>query len=226
LPQILNIEPPVQEIFDIVSQLEGGKFLFYGPPGTGKTALAKEIAKRLNKKILHKRLSDLLSPYVGETEHRIAELFEQAFQEEAIVLIDEIDGLIFSRTGASHFWEVSITNEFLTQIEEFEGIFIGTSNLMEKLDSAAMRRFDFKIEFKYLKPEQAWQLLKAIFKDEISDRYYPTIVKLKLTPGNFATVYRRLLYKRGKKFSPEEFLELLAEETAFVASQGYRPIGF
>jgi len=224
LPQILNIDPPAQDMFDMVTKLGAGKFLFYGPPGTGKTALAKEIAKRLNKRFLHKRLSDLLSPYVGDTEYRIAELFEQASREEAIVLIDEIDGLIFARSGASHFWEVSITNEFLTQIEEFEGIFIGSSNLLEKLDPAAMRRFDFKIEFKYLEPEQAWQLLKAIFGNDVPDRYYAQIARLKLTPGNFATVYRKFSHKAD--LSLEEFVNALKRETEFVSVPESTHIGF
>jgi len=44
-------------------------------------------------------------------------------------------------------------NELLTQMEAFDGIFVCTTNLMDKLDQASLRRFSFKIRFDVLKPE-------------------------------------------------------------------------
>ena len=49
----------------------------------------------------------------------------------------------------------------LTQMEAYQGIFIATTNLMRNLDQAALRRFDFKLEFSPLRPEQAWKLFQA-----------------------------------------------------------------
>ena len=38
-------------------------------------------------------------------------------------------------------------NIFLEQIEKFDGILIATTNLLENLDKAFSRRFNYKIEF-------------------------------------------------------------------------------
>lgn len=62
-------------------------------------------------------------------------------------------------------WEVTQVNEMLTQMEAFEGVFIASTNLVKNLDAAAMRRFDVKMEFKPLKPDQAWWLFQALFKE-------------------------------------------------------------
>ena len=66
------------------------------------------------------------------------------------MVLDEVDSFLCERGEATHGWEVSQVNEMLTQMESFEGIFIATTNLVENLDRASIRRFDYKIEFKAL----------------------------------------------------------------------------
>ncbi len=75
--------------------------LFHGPPGTGKSELARYIAKRLDREIICKRASDILDPYVGMTERKIREPFEEAEREEAILVIDEADTMLFNRERPS-----------------------------------------------------------------------------------------------------------------------------
>ena len=89
-------------------------FLFYGPPGTGKSELARYIANELDRELICKRSSDLLDPYVGMTERRISQAFEEAENEEAVLVIDEADSLLFSPDRAQRSWEISQTNEFLS----------------------------------------------------------------------------------------------------------------
>jgi transitional endoplasmic reticulum ATPase len=48
------------------------------------------------------------------------------------------------------------------QLERFGGTFVGATNLRESLDLTVFRRFDFKVRFDYLKPDQAWLLFKAM----------------------------------------------------------------
>ncbi|MCG6916974.1 MAG: ATP-binding protein, partial [Deltaproteobacteria bacterium] len=127
--------------------------LFYGPPGTGKSELARYVANRLEREFICKRASDLLNPYVGMTEAYIREAFREAEREEAILVIDEADSLLFSRDRAVRSWEVSFTNEFLSQMERFRGILICTTNRLLDLDSASIRRFNHKIKLQYLTPE-------------------------------------------------------------------------
>ncbi|MBW6608203.1 ATP-binding protein, partial [Salmonella enterica subsp. enterica serovar Weltevreden] len=85
--------------------------------------------------------------------------FRKAQNDGAVLLIDEVDSFLQDRRGAQHNWEVSEVNEMLTQMESFSGVFVASTNLMEGLDQAALRRFDLKVKFDYLRADQAWALL-------------------------------------------------------------------
>ncbi len=78
--------------------------------------------------------------WVGEGEKNIKRAFAEAESEEAILIIDEADSLLFNRDRAVRSWEISFTNEFLTRMERFRGILICTTNRVEDLDSASLRR--------------------------------------------------------------------------------------
>ncbi|SFV60837.1 ATPase, AAA family [hydrothermal vent metagenome] len=90
--------------------------------------------------------------WVGGTEKNIANAFREAKEEKAVLVFDEVDSFLADRTGAKQSWEVTQVNEMLVQMENFDGIFIATTNLMDNLDRASLRRFDLKLEFSYLKP--------------------------------------------------------------------------
>jgi SpoVK/Ycf46/Vps4 family AAA+-type ATPase len=121
--------------------------LFHGLPGSGKTAFAHYLARVLKRPLLHKRASDLLSPFVGGTEHNLAVSFRQAHQEQALLLIDEGDSLLYERARAQQSWQVSQVNELLTQIDAFTGgILILATNMAALLDPAGLRRF-VKVQF-------------------------------------------------------------------------------
>ncbi len=107
--------------------------------------------------------SDLMDKYVGGTEKLIAGMFQQALDEDAVLLLDEADSFLSDRTGAGHRWEALQTNELLTQLECFDGLFFATTNLMDKLDAACLRRFSHKVKFDYLKPDQCWGLFVQEF---------------------------------------------------------------
>jgi len=119
----------------------------YGLPGTGKTQFAEHLALELGKPILIKRASELFDKYLGESEKRIAEAFDQAEEDGAILLLDEADSFLRDRSRSMHSWEVTTVNELLQRMERFEDIFICTTNLYAQVDVAALRRFTFKLEF-------------------------------------------------------------------------------
>jgi len=202
-----------------------GRLLFYGPPGTGKTEFARKIAFYLNKELLLKRASDLISPYVGETEVNIARMFKEARREKAVLLLDEADTFLLSRKDAKYSWEVSMVNELLTQMEVFEGVFICATNFVDALDEAVMRRFDLKVKFEYLNATQAVKLFASLVGESEAEKYRKVLSKLLLTPGNFATVYRRLKLL-GEDFSPENFVKALKEEARFNQFSGKKQFGF
>ncbi|WP_158543489.1 AAA family ATPase [Dyella solisilvae] len=174
-----------------------GRILLYGPPGTGKTAFGHWLATALERPLVLKRVSDLQSRWVGEMEQNLARAFEQALREEAVLQIDEVDGFLQDRRYSSHGWERTQVNEFLTQLESFEGIFIGSTNLLGGLEPAAMRRFDHKIEMGYLQPEQAWLLFQRKLSDwgvgmpDADDCRRRLAGLTRLTPGDFSLMARR-----------------------------------
>ena len=132
----------IHKITEGLMRTKKGRICCYGPPGTGKTAWAAWLAEELDMPLLLCKGSDLLDPYVGGTERNIAQAFEQAKSDNAVLVLDEVDTFLFSREGADRSWERSQVNEMLTQIERFEGLMVVSTNLMNVLDPAALRRFD------------------------------------------------------------------------------------
>ncbi|MGZ5180993.1 MAG: ATP-binding protein [Ramlibacter sp.] len=208
-----------------------GTLCFYGPPGTGKTALAAHIARSLDRSLLVKQASDLMSKFVGETEQNMAAMFAEAEAEKAVLLLDEADSFLQDRRGAQRTYEVTEVNEMLQGMERFAGIFVCTTNLFDRIDQAALRRFTFKIRFKPLTAAQR----EAMFVAEALDGDAQTLtaeVRTRLArleqlcPGDFAAVKRQVEIL-ATPFGPEEFLEQLeAEHRIKPEVREARPIGF
>lgn len=179
-----------------IQSVGAARICLYGPPGTGKTAYGHYLSKVTGKKLMIKKASDLLSMFVGGTEKSLADAFESAKRDDAILLIDEVDSFLQDRRNAQRSWEVTAVNEMLTQMESFSGIFIASTNLIEGLDQAALRRFDFKAYFGYLQAEQAWSLFCQQCSHFGFSATAPNLEQqvkalTTLTPGDFAAVTRR-----------------------------------
>ena len=156
----LNVDADIAGILEGLGRRPRGSFCFYGAAGTGKSELARHLADKIGKPFILRRASDLLSKYVGESEKRIAEMFGAARRQDAVLVLDEADSFLADRRGAQRSWEVTQVNELLTQMEAFEGIFVCTTNLMEKLDPASLRRFAFKLRFDPLTSDQRWSMFR------------------------------------------------------------------
>jgi hypothetical protein len=121
--------------------------LLYGPPGTGKTLCAEAIAGQLGRTLWRVRTDQLLSKYIGETEKRLTEVFEQARRKGDVVLLDEADSFLTTREQATRVWEASMTNVLLQEIERFRGVVVLTTNRDAVLDPALERRLAARIGF-------------------------------------------------------------------------------
>ncbi len=128
--------------------------LFHGLPGTGKTATAAHLAELIERPVVKMRASDLLDPYVGMTEQNLASAFREAAEEKAVLVLDEVDTFLGSRSGRHKSWEISMVNELLVQVEQHQGLVICTTNRLDSLDEASLRRFALKVEFRPLQPDQ------------------------------------------------------------------------
>jgi transitional endoplasmic reticulum ATPase len=241
LRKVVQLVPPVfnldtvnceTDLAHLVTQFDRSsacRLCLYGPPGTGKTTFGHFLAERLNLPLHVKKASDILDPYVGRTEAKLANLFQRAESDEAILMIDEVDSFLQDRRQAQRSWEVTQVNELLTQMERFEGIFIASTNLVDGLDPAALRRFDLKLAFDFLRPEQVALLLKRqSLQLELGT---PTAATLReaqhlgnATPGDFANAARQHRYR--KFTSPSAYLEAVAAECRMKEGGAARKVGF
>lgn len=227
-PALVHADANLSRVSAGLIGARSGRLCLYGPPGTGKTAYGRWLAEQLGMPLVVKRASDLISMWVGQSEKNIAHAFRQAEQDGAVLMIDEVDGFLQDRRGAQRGWEVSQVNEMLTQMESYPGVFIASTNLMQGLDPAALRRFDLKVKFDFLRQEQAWELL-CRYGEQLQLAAPPTELRARLArltqlaPGDFATVLRQ--HRFNPITSLVDMVGLLEAECAL--KEGAKvPIGF
>lgn len=205
------------------------KIIFYGFAGTGKTLTALALAKTLKKQVLSFDCSKILSMYVGESEKNVRAVFDKYNElrvnskSEPILLLNEADQFLSSRTTSNQSGSEKMHNQmqniFLEQIERFDGILIATTNLLESLDKAFSRRFNYKIEFK--KPDEnqrvkLWEKLlpKALPLDKNFD--IQSLAKHELTGGQIEMIIKNTAYKLAVEeqanFTNEAFEEQIQKE--------------
>lgn len=131
----------------------GGGMLLFGPPGTGKTMIAKAVAGELDLPFFAVKPSDILGSYVGESERKLAELFNEARSQTAgaVVFIDEIDAIGGARGRSDQESSRRLLTQLLQELDGVQGrpaglLFLAATNEPWLLDDALLRpgRFDDK----------------------------------------------------------------------------------
>ena len=174
----------------------------------------KYLAKAVNHKVIVKMGSDLLSMWVGGTEKNIKRAFAEAEEDNAILFLDEIDGIVQDRSGAQRSWEITQVNELLHQMENFKGVMVGATNFMDNLDAAIMRRFTFKLQFDYLDTAGKRLFFERMFKTRLSDADAMRLEGIpNLAPGDFRTVRQSLYYLGGAVLNETRLNELEKESS-------------
>jgi len=150
--------------------------LLYGPPGCGKTMIGKAVANSLALRIqelrggeaksyfLNVKGPELLNKYVGETEHKIREVFKNAREKAeedvpVVIFFDEMDSLFRMRgSGISSDMEATVVAQFLSEIDGIESlrnvIVIGASNRQDLIDPAVLRPGRLDLKVKVHRPEK------------------------------------------------------------------------
>ena len=205
------------------------KLIFYGPPGTGKTMTAISLGKSLKKKILSFDCSKILSMYVGESEKNVRKIFDtykeltQKTKSEPVLLLNEADQFLSARStgvgGSADKMHNQMQNIFLEQLEKFNGILIATTNLLENIDPAFSRRFDYKIAFEKPTLKERMELWKkmlpkrAQYEKEFDISH---LAKYDLTGGQISVIIKntalKVAIKENPVFSISDFIPMIQRE--------------
>ncbi len=205
------------------------RVILHGPPGTGKTLTALSLAKTLKKPVLSFDCSKILSMYVGESEKNVRKIFDtykelsQKAGTQPVLLLNEADQFLGSRSQAPSSSADKMHNQmqniFLEQIENFEGVLIATTNLLETIDPAFSRRFNYKIEFKkpgFKERVELWQRMlpkKAPIEENLD---IEALAKYELTGGQIELVIKNTAYKVAMRENPlfrlQDFIEEIHKE--------------
>lgn len=144
--------------------------MFSGPSGTGKTMVAGLIARDLGVELYRVDLGRLVSKYVGETEQRLGELFDEATQTGAALLFDEADSLFGQRTeirSANDRYANLEVNYLLQRLEDFDGMVFLTTNFGTSIDEAFLRRIRFRLTFPFPTPAERTRLWQVMLPPEL-----------------------------------------------------------
>lgn len=184
------------------------RIIFYGHAGTGKTMTAYSLAKSLKRQVLAFDCSKILSMYVGESEKNVRKIFDTFYdlcektKSEPILLLNEADQFLGARSSGVNSGSEQMHNQmqniFLEQIENFRGMLIATTNLLENIDKAFSRRFNYKIEFK--KPDELqrvelWEKMLPV--DAPYDEKFDVkeLAKYSLTGGQINLIIKNTAFK-------------------------------
>ncbi len=128
----------------------GISVLFYGAPGTGKTMAAQVLATELGRPLYRVDLSQLISKYIGETQKNIGKVFDEADRCDCILLFDEADAIFTRRSDVSDAqdrYSNAETAYLLQRIEQYAGVSVLATNLLQNFDEAFRRRISYMVHF-------------------------------------------------------------------------------
>ena len=133
------------------------RVLLAGPPGNGKTALAEAMANSLNFPFITVRYESVIGSYLGETAHRIGQLFEYARSRHCVLFFDEFDSVAKERGDRHETGEIKrVVSSLLLQVDALPSyvVIVTASNHPELLDRAVWRRFQIRLELPMPKEKQ------------------------------------------------------------------------
>ena len=147
----------------------GMSVLFYGAPGTGKTMAAQVLANELGMPLYRVDLSQLISKYIGETQKNIGRIFDEAEKCDCILLFDEADAIFTKRSDVSDAQDRHSNAEtayLLQRIEQYAGVSILATNLLQNFDEAFRRRISYMVHFPMPDVNLRKELWETIFPKE------------------------------------------------------------
>jgi len=157
-----------KDLFELTEAKAPKGILLCGPPGTGKTLAAKALANQSGANFISVKGAELLSKYVGESEHAVRDVFKKAKQvAPCIIFFDEIDALAPCRreTDGTRVSE-RVVSQLLTEMDGVEDLrevlILAATNRADIIDPALLRagRFDIILNFPYPQEKELYEILK------------------------------------------------------------------
>jgi AAA+ superfamily predicted ATPase len=138
------------EVFARFGKSMRGGLLLYGPPGCGKTFIARALAGEIGARFTAVGLSDVLDMWLGESERKLHELFENARREApAVLFFDEVDAIGQRRSNFKGSAGRNVVNQLLAEMDGIASsntdlFVLGATNHPWDVDTALRRpgRFD------------------------------------------------------------------------------------
>jgi SpoVK/Ycf46/Vps4 family AAA+-type ATPase len=202
------------------------RILLSGPPGNGKTSIAEAIAEAVALPLLTVRYDALVGAYLGETNARLAKLFEYARATPCVLFFDEFDAVGKERGDVHETGEIKrVVSFLLMQLDQLPSyvIVVAATNHAELLDRAVWRRFQLRIDMpapdaarravlvsRYF---EAWRDDPGIAPERLADRLGP--ISFAEVSEFCQNVRRRHILSQGG----ESLKRVVAEELDLWASR-------
>ena len=176
--------------------------LFHGLPGTGKTELVKQLALKHKRNIYQVDISGIKDMWVGESEKNLKKVFKEYADAlkynkiTPILLFNEADAILGVRTIVQHAVDQmynSLQNILLQELEDFKGIFIATTNLINNIDNAFDRRLLFKQKFDLPNASTRFDILQSQFVNFNAEILKKISNDFELSGGQIQNVKRKLM---------------------------------
>lgn len=208
-------------IFQRFKRRIGGGVLLYGPPGCGKTLIARATAGECGCHFINVMLTDILSKWIGESEHNLHQIFERAREKKpSIIFIDEIDAIAMRRqANDSISGKEGIISLLLTELDGFnqnnDGILVlAATNIPWTIDSAFRRPGRFDRQFFVPPPDAVARA--TIIKNLLADKPTQTNIDIdylvKCTTG-FSGADLRNLVEVAEDYAIDQMIADESEES-------------
>jgi AAA+ superfamily predicted ATPase len=220
------------------------KILLYGPSGTGKTITAQALAGDAGADLFKVDASNLVSVWVGESTKNVKRVFKEFYKyakgssKRVFLFINEADQLLSARgniTQAADKEYNQMQNLLLEELENFDGVFIATTNLADLFDTAWNRRFNIKIRFdipKYETRLKLWEVHISRKMPIAKDVDLRKLSEFELAGGSIANVVYNAARKAAlrsvspKLVTQKDFLDAIHNELKSHLGNKSARVGF
>jgi hypothetical protein len=198
-----------QSQFPKNAKMTGLTVLFHGGPGCGKTEFALQLSRLTGRSLMKVQVTDFQSKWVGESESQLKQIFRdyrvacERLELKPILFLNECDQVLGKRVNISSAVDQmsnSLQNILLEEMENFDGILLGTTNLTQNMDSAFERRWVMKVLFDAPNKAAKLSIWKSAIKGLRASELEVLVDQFDFTPGEIANISRR--------FSVEKLLGL------------------